>query len=204
MGAGNARLTRFDCTPAESAGGRRRARQSVTGRAPQAPIRAGGAALASGLALATRGSMGSKLAASIVGLALIGAPASAPRAGDRPRPAAASPARAADVGDSCQHLPAGKHLKLNLKPNTDLVDLVSWISAITCKQFIIPGSIPPQSKTVTIVSPGPITVAEAYDLFLDALDAVGLTVYSSRGVLRVVETSKIRFSPIPVKIDDQD
>jgi len=128
-------------------------------------------------------------------LALIGAPVSAPRAGERPKPS---------DGDTCHRLPPGKRLKLNLKPNTDLVDLVSWISAITCRQFIIPGSIPAQSRTVTIVSPQPITAAEAYDLFLDALNAVGLTVYRSGGALLVVETSKIKSAPIPVVIDDQD
>ena len=145
----------------------------------------------------------------MLGLALMGAPASAPRAGEHPqaRTAARVPAataRPADEGDSCHRMPEGKRLKLNLKPNTDLVDLVSWISSITCKQFIVPGSIPPQSRTVTIVSPRPITAAEAYHLFLDALDAVGLTVYRSGNVLRVIETSKIKSSPIPVVIDDQD
>ena len=130
----------------------------------------------------------------MLGLALIGAPASAPRAGERPKPA---------EGDSCRHMPEGKRLKLNLKPNTDLVDLVSWISAITCRQFIIPGSIPAESRKVTIVAPQAITVAEAYDLFLDALDSVGLTVYRSGGAMRVIETSKIKSAPIPVKIDDQ-
>lgn len=143
----------------------------------------------------------------MLGLALIGAPASTPRAAERPKQTGTAPAvapRAPDDGDTCRRLPEGKRLKLNLKPNTDLVDLVSWISAITCRQFIIPGTIPPQSRTVTIVAPRPITTAEAYDLFLDALDAVGLTVYRSGGVLRVVETSKIKSSPIPVVIDDQD
>jgi hypothetical protein len=117
-------------------------------------------------------------------------------------PAPAVPlARASGDGDSCRRLPAGKRLKLNLKPNTDLVDLVSWISAITCKRFIVPGTIPPQSRTVTIIAPRSMTVAEAYDLFLDALESVGLTVYSSGGALRVIETAKARFSPIPVEID---
>ena len=68
-------------------------------------------------------------------------------------------------GDSCRKLPEGKRLRLNLKPNTELIDLVSWISAITCKHFIVPGSIPSQGKTVTIIAPQPITAAEAYDLF---------------------------------------
>ena len=120
-------------------------------------------------------------------------PAAAARAGAR--------APAATVGDSCRRLPEGKRLRLNLKPNTELVDLISWISAITCKHFIIPGTIPSQGKTVTIIAPQPITAAEAYDLFLDALDSVGFTVYSSGRVLRVIETSKIRSVPIPFEID---
>jgi len=120
-------------------------------------------------------------------------PAALARAGAR--------APAATVGDSCRRLPEGKRLRLNLKPNTELVDLISWISAITCKHFIIPGTIPSQGKTVTIIAPQPITAAEAYDLFLDALDSVGFTVYSSGRVLRVIETSKIRSVPIPFEID---
>ena len=136
----------------------------------------------------------------LAGLSLLIAvvtPPHAARAADRAAPATASPSS----GDSCRRLPEGKRLRLNLKPNTPLIDLVSWISAITCKQFVVPGELPSQSKTVTIVAPQPITVAEAYDLFLGALDAVGLTVYRSENVLRVVETSKIKSAPIPVYVD---
>jgi general secretion pathway protein D len=140
--------------------------------------------------------MGRKLAALLLLVAAAMGPAAAARAGERPSAAAA--------GDSCRKLPAGKRLKLNLKPNTDLVDLVSWVSAITCKQFIVPGTISAQSRTVTIVSPQPITAAEAYALFLDALDSVGLTVYASGNVMRVIETSKVKSAPIPVYVDHQD
>jgi len=137
--------------------------------------------------------MGRRLAVLLLLVAATVGPAAAARAGAR--------APAATVGDSCRRLPEGKRLRLNLKPNTELVDLISWISAITCKHFIIPGTIPSQGKTVTIIAPQPITAAEAYDLFLDALDSVGFTVYSSGRVLRVIETSKIRSVPIPFEID---
>ncbi len=110
-----------------------------------------------------------------------------------------SPVRAAD---SCRKLPENKRLKLNLKPNTELVDLISWIAAITCKQFVVPGTIPSQGKTVTIVAPQLITPAEAYRLFLDALDSVGLTVYPSGNILRVIETSKVKSAPLPLYIDE--
>ena len=47
----------------------------------------------------------------------------------------------------------GKRLKLNLKPNTELRDLIAWIAAITCKQFVLPGTIASAGKTVTIIAP---------------------------------------------------
>jgi len=130
--------------------------------------------------------------------ATMGPPAAAAAAGE------ARTAPVATGGETCRRLPAGKRLRLNLKPDTDVVDLVSWISAITCKQFIVPGSLPTQGKTVTIIAPQPITAGEAYELFLAALDSVGYTVFPSGGVLRVIETSKIKSAPIPVLIDDQD
>jgi hypothetical protein len=141
--------------------------------------------------------MGRRLAALLLLVVATVGPAAAAAAGKRPRAAAAG-------GGSCQRLPAGTRLKLNLKPNTELVDLIAWISAITCKQFIVAGNVPTQGKTVTIIAPMPITAGEAYALFLVALDSVGLTVYSSQGVLRVIETSKVKSSPIPLYIDGQD
>lgn len=131
----------------------------------------------------------------VLGLALLGATQSkavlaAPGAGEPRDDGAAT---------SCRKLPAGKRVvRLNLKPNTDVADLIAWISSITCKQFILPGTIPAASKTVTIVSPQLMTPEEAYRLFLDALDSVGLTVYRSGSFLRVIESAKAARSPIPV------
>jgi general secretion pathway protein D len=116
---------------------------------------------------------------------------------------AAPRARAADgvrpgAGSACTRLPAGKRIvKLNLKPDTEIADLVAWISSITCKQFVLP-DLPASHAKVTIVAPSLITSAEAYRLFLDALDSVGLTVYPSGPFLRIVETSKVKTCPIPV------
>jgi general secretion pathway protein D len=137
----------------------------------------------------------------LVLVAVVTGTASKVRAAQPPKMAPAAAASASSAGDTCRPLPAGKRLKLNLKPNTEVVDLVSWISAITCKHFIVPGSVPSQGKAVTIVSPRPITAAEAYHLFLAALDSVGLTVYPSGKVLRVIETSKVKSSPLPLYID---
>jgi general secretion pathway protein D len=73
--------------------------------------------------------------------------------------------------NSCHKFPANKRIvKLNMKPETELGDLISWISSITCKQFLLPGTIPANSKKVT----------------------VGLTVQESGKFFRIIETVKAR------------
>jgi type II secretory pathway component GspD/PulD (secretin) len=115
---------------------------------------------------------------------------------------AAATAAPAETATSCRKLPAGKRIvKLNLKPDTNVADLVAWISSITCKQFILPGNIPAASKTVTVVSPQLLTPDEAYRLFLDALDSVGLTVYRLGAYYRVIDSSKAAHSPIPFEVE---
>jgi general secretion pathway protein D len=105
--------------------------------------------------------------------------------------------------NSCRKFPAGKRIvKLNLKPDTELGDLIAWISSITCKEFLLPGTIPANSKKVTIVAPQLITPEEAYRLFLGALDSVGLTVVPSGKFLRIIETPKAKTMPTPVSGDN--
>jgi general secretion pathway protein D len=100
--------------------------------------------------------------------------------------------------NSCKKFPAGKRIvKLNMKPDTELGDLISWISSITCRQFLLPGTIPANSKKVTIIAPQLITPEEAYRLFLAALDSVGLTVEPSGKFLRIIETLRAKSTSIP-------
>ena len=88
-------------------------------------------------------------------------------------------------------------MRLRLKPDADLGDLVAWISSITCKSFLVPGTIPANSKKVTIIAPSVMTPEEAYGVFLNALDSVGLTVEPSDWFLRIIETSTAKSHVIP-------
>lgn len=90
-------------------------------------------------------------------------------------------------------------VRLNLKPDTDVVDLVAWISSVTCKSFVLPAGLG-AGKTVTVFSPQLITPEEAYRLFLDALDSVGLTVVRAGRFLRIIEVGDAKKSPIPVVV----
>jgi general secretion pathway protein D len=143
-------------------------------------------------------------------------PGTPPTPGAAPAPTATTPSGTPPTGttgvtgsnqligdkdfNTCKKFPSGKRIvKLNLKPDTELGDLIAWISSITCRQFLLPGTIPANSKKVTVVAPELITPEEAYKLFLGALDSAGLTVEHFGKFERIVETAKIKtMGGIPV------
>lgn len=99
----------------------------------------------------------------------------------------------------CRRLPGKKAIvKLNLKPETEIPDLIAWIASITCRQFLVPGTVLASTKKVTIYSPLPITADGAYQLFLTGLDSVGLTVQESGKFFRIIETSKAKSTAVPL------
>jgi hypothetical protein len=118
-----------------------------------------------------------------------------------PVPAApTAPSPPSDVPfNTCQKIPAGKRIvKMNLKPDSELPTVVAWISSITCKPFVLPSHLSSSGKKITVVAPNLMTRDEAYASFLNALDAIGLAVERSGGILKVIETAKAKSSSIPV------
>jgi len=96
--------------------------------------------------------------------------------------------------NECRKYPYYKRIKVTLKPDSELHDLVAWISGMTCKRFIITGTI--RAPKVTIISPTPITPNEAYRAFLSALNAMGLTVQPAGRYLKIIEIAKGATAPI--------
>jgi hypothetical protein len=89
-------------------------------------------------------------------------------------------------------------VKLTLKPDTNVDDLVVWISSITCREFVWSEAIAARNKKVTIVAPLAMTPRQAFRLFLNALDSVGLTVEPSGKFWRIIEIHKVKSTPIPL------
>lgn len=110
--------------------------------------------------------------------------------------ASAAPAQAGENSGekplvSCKKLPPDKPVvKVNLKPDTEVADLIGWMSTITCTTFLVPSTVKLQGRKVTVHSPNPITPREAYDLFVKALESVNLTVETSGKVQQIVELKK--------------
>jgi general secretion pathway protein D len=112
-----------------------------------------------------------------------------PKAGP-PRAGAAEELPGEVAFNQCRKLPPGKKVKVTLKPESELNDLIGWVSTMTCKKFIIPQNI--RSQKVTIISPVPVTPEEGYRLFLSALNSIGLTVAPAGDALQVVETPRVK------------
>lgn len=122
----------------------------------------------------------------------------APR--DTRRAAADPPATLTEADfNSCRKPASGKGVvQVALKPDTDVEHLIVWISSITCKAFVWSGAIDASRKRVTVSVPSLVTPKQAFRLFLDALNSVGLTVLPSGNFYQVIETVRAKTKSIPL------
>ncbi|MBI5509539.1 MAG: type II secretion system secretin GspD [Deltaproteobacteria bacterium] len=84
----------------------------------------------------------------------------------------------------------------------EIADVVKAISNLTQRNFIIPEKI--KGQRITILSPTKITAAEAYQVFLVALEVNGITIVRSGKFYKLVESKDGIKSPIPTCIGDDD
>ncbi|MBQ4360940.1 MAG: type II secretion system secretin GspD, partial [Proteobacteria bacterium] len=97
---------------------------------------------------------------------------------------------------------APKNLKITLDfRDAELSDVVKLMSAQTGRNFIVADSLR-AGKKITIISPNPVTQAEAYQAFLSALQMNGLTVVPSGKFYKIVELSTGAKEPIATTYGD--
>jgi type II secretory pathway component GspD/PulD (secretin) len=109
--------------------------------------------------------------------------------------AGAPPSRTAPApaADACKRPPKDRSLvKVNLKPDSEVADVISWYAAMTCTPVLVSSATPLAGKKVTILSPKPITVAELRRLFHAALDSVGLAAEPDGKFLRIIDAARAR------------
>ena len=78
----------------------------------------------------------------------------------------------------------------------ELKDLVNWMMSISCQKFIWDPKV--RGGKVTILSPEPVTVDEAYAAFYAALQTMGLTVEPSGRYFKIVESTDAKSRTLPV------
>ncbi|MBI4508082.1 MAG: type II secretion system secretin GspD [Deltaproteobacteria bacterium] len=121
-----------------------------------------------------------------------------------PEPVAPSPAPGAIDGAEdadlyrCKRFPPNARIKVTLKPETELKDLVTWVMGFTCRSFIFGTGIMGRSSKVTIIAPTEMSPSDAYRLFLVALQTMNLTVVPKGRTLEIIESPRAREAPLPV------
>ncbi|MEA3545521.1 MAG: type II secretion system secretin GspD [Thermodesulfobacteriota bacterium] len=91
-------------------------------------------------------------------------------------------------------LPGGLEVTLDFQ-NVELVDMIGTISELTGKNFVYDESV---RGKVTIISPEPVSVAEAYRLFSTVLKVKGFTIIPSGKVNKIVPTRHAKEENLPV------
>lgn len=131
-----------------------------------------------------------------------GRPAAAPPAG---APPAGAPGAGGELsGDegggvgynTCRKQPKGARFRITLPEEAELKDLVNWMMTVSCQKFIL--DLKARAGKVTILSPEPVTVEEAYAAFYASLQTMGLTVEPSGKYFKIVETTDAKSRTLPV------
>lgn len=91
-------------------------------------------------------------------------------------------------------LPQGLEVTLDFQ-NVELVDMIATISELTGKNFVYDESV---RGKVSIVSPRPVSVAEAYRLFSTVLKVKGFTIVPSGKVNKIVSIRKAKEENLPI------
>lgn len=84
--------------------------------------------------------------------------------------------------------------------NVDIVVFIKFMSDLTKKNFIIDDKV---KGKVTIISPGRITVDEAYRVFLSVLEVHGYTTVPSGKITKIVPSPEARSKSIKTRIQEE-
>jgi general secretion pathway protein D len=104
--------------------------------------------------------------------------------------------------------PSGSLITMNFD-NADIRTVIKFISEITEKNFIVDDNV---KGTVTVISPGKITIDEAYRVFESILEVKGFTAVPAGKVIKIVPSSEAKAkdiltnigkTPLPEKTEDR-
>ncbi|MDE0207278.1 MAG: type II secretion system secretin GspD [Candidatus Tectomicrobia bacterium] len=92
----------------------------------------------------------------------------------------------------------GNKIQLNFR-DVEILTVINLMSELTGKNFLIDGNV---RGKVTLIAPQPVTIEEAYQVFLSILEIQGFTVVPQGPVIKVIPSADIKDSPIPTTTDD--
>jgi general secretion pathway protein D len=116
----------------------------------------------------------------------------------------AQPGRPADgdvtalAGSGCRRLPKNDKVPFEFK-DADIKDVVVAVSKMMCKNFIITSKV--RSQKFDIVSPQKITVEEAWQAFLSALEANDFALFEVGKFSKIIQANDATRAPVEIAED---
>ena len=93
----------------------------------------------------------------------------------------------------------GNKIQLNFR-DVEILNVIRLMSELTGKNFLVDGNV---RGKVTLIAPEPVSIDEAYQVFLSILDIQGFTVVPQGAVIKVIPSADIKDSPIPTATDEE-
>src|SRR6266851_1798301 len=94
---------------------------------------------------------------------------------------------------------AERTISFNLR-NADIVQVINLISELTGKNFLVDDKV---RGKVTIIAPKPVTLEEAYQIFLSVLEIQGFTIVPQGPIIKIIPSRDVKDNPIPTATDTQ-
>ncbi|MGE3541439.1 MAG: type II secretion system secretin GspD [Candidatus Tectimicrobiota bacterium] len=118
-------------------------------------------------------------------------PGGARKAAQRAAPEGRRDAQRAEAAEGTIHL--------NFR-NADILQIVNLMSELTGKNFLVDDKV---RGKVTIIAPKPVTMEEAYQVFLSVLEIQGFTVVPQGPIIKIIPSRDVKDNPIPTATDTQ-
>ena len=123
---------------------------------------------------------------SCLALAVLLSATVAPAASDPPTPPGA------DAFLGCKKYPGDKKFKWSVRGEVGVAELATSLGEISCRPIVVAGAIEQRGGKVVLEVPDLVNAADVYRLFYGALEAMGLTVDSSGGTIKIVDAGRAK------------
>jgi len=108
-------------------------------------------------------------------------------------PASKPPATpGADAFLGCEKYPADKKFKWSVRGEVGVGELASSLGQISCRPIVVAAAIAQRGGKVVVEVPDLVTAADVYRLFYGALEAMGLSVDTSGGAIKIVDAGRAK------------
>ena len=82
----------------------------------------------------------------------------------------------------------------------EILNVIRLMSELTGKNFLVDGNV---RGKVTLIAPEPVSLDEAYQVFLSILEIQGFTVVPQGPVIKVIPSADIKDNPVPTATDEE-